>query len=77
MLILEIENIRRLISKIGYKEFYLKLIKTMEEDYTNWEDFDKTPRVANHVDGGVIELMPVNNDKLYSFKYVNAHSKNP
>lgn len=77
MLVLEIEDIKKLISKIGYKEFYLELIKTMEEDYSNWEDFDKTPRVANHVDGGVIELMPVSNDKLYSFKYVNGHPKNP
>jgi len=77
MLVLEIEDIKTLISKIGYKEFYLELIKTMEEDYSNWEDFDKTPRVANHVDGGVIELMPVSNDKLYSFKYVNGHPKNP
>jgi len=77
MLVLEIEDIKQLISKIGYKEFYLDLIKTMEEDYSNWEDFDKSPRVANHVDGGVIELMPVSNDKLYSFKYVNGHPKNP
>jgi len=77
MLVLEIEDIKTLISKIGYKEFYLELIKTMEEDYSNWEDFDKCPRVANHVNGGVIELMPVSNDKLYSFKYVNGHPKNP
>jgi ornithine cyclodeaminase len=77
MLVLEINDIKKLISKIGYKEFYLELIKTLEEDYSNWESFDKTPRVANHVDGGVIELMPISNDKLYSFKYVNGHPKNP
>ena len=53
------------------------LIKTLEEDYSNWESFDKTPRVANHVDGGVIELMPISNNKLYTFKYVNGHPKNP
>ena len=77
MLVLEIEDIKQLISKIGYKEFFLELIKTLEEDYANWESFDKCPRVANHVDGGVIELMPISNDKLYSFKYVNGHPKNP
>lgn len=77
MLVLEIEDIKTLISKIGYKEFYQELIKTMEEDYSNWESFDKCPRVASHVDGGVIELMPINNDKLYSYKYVNGHPKNP
>ncbi|MBL0687806.1 MAG: ornithine cyclodeaminase [Sulfurospirillum sp.] len=77
MLVLEIEDIREIISKIGYEKFYKKLIKTIEEDYSNWNDFNKCPRVANHVNGGVIELMPINNSKLYSFKYVNGHPKNP
>ena len=77
MLVLEIKDIKELIQKVGYREFYLTLIKTLEEDYSNWENFDKTPRVANHVDGGVIELMPISDDKLYSFKYVNGHPKNP
>lgn len=77
MLVLEIEDVKNLISKVGYKDFFLELIKTLEEDYSHWESFDKTPRVANHVDGGVIELMPISNDKLYSFKYVNGHPKNP
>ncbi len=77
MLVLEIEDIKNLISKVGYKNFFLDLINTMEEDYSNWESFDKSPRVANHVDGGVIELMPISNDKMYSFKYVNGHPKNP
>jgi len=77
MVVLEISDIKKLISKIGYKDFFSMLIKTLEEDYSNWESFDKTPRVANHVDGGVIELMPISNDELYSFKYVNGHPKNP
>lgn len=77
MLVLEIKDIKNLISKVGYKEFFFKLIDTLEEDYSNWESFDKTPRVANHVNGGVIELMPICNDKMYSFKYVNGHPKNP
>ena len=77
MVVLEISDIKKLISKVGYKDFFSMLIKTLEEDYSNWESFDKTPRVANHVDGGVIELMPISNDELYSFKYVNGHPKNP
>lgn len=77
MLVLEIEDIKELIKKVGYKDFFSKLIETLEEDYRNWDDFDKSPRVANHVDGGVIELMPISNDKMYSFKYVNGHPKNP
>jgi len=77
MLVLEIQDIKELIKKVGYKDFYTTLIETLEEDYSNWETFDKCPRVANHVDGGVIELMPISNNKLYSFKYVNGHPKNP
>ncbi len=77
MIVLEIEDIKELISKVGYKDFFLRLIKTLEEDYSKWETFDKCPRVANHVDGGVIELMPISNDDMYSFKYVNGHPKNP
>ena len=77
MKVLEIEDIKAIVEAVGYKEFYSMLIKNLEEDYSNWETFDKTPRVANHVDGGVIELMPISDDKLYTFKYVNGHPKNP
>ncbi len=77
MLVLEINDIKKLTQKMGYKEFFLELICTLEEDYKNWESFDKCARVANHVNAGVIELMPISNEEFYSFKYVNGHPKNP
>lgn len=77
MKVLEIQDIKKLLKKVGYKEFIFQLISTLEEDYKSWDNFDKCPRVANHVDGGVIELMPISNDKIYTFKYVNGHPKNP
>lgn len=77
MKVLQIQDIKTLIDTIGHKEFTKTLVNTLEEDYKNWESFNKTPRVANHVDGGVIELMPISDDKLYTFKYVNGHPKNP
>ncbi|MGB5792474.1 ornithine cyclodeaminase [Poseidonibacter sp.] len=77
MLVLQIDDIKKILEKVGFKAFFLKLIDTIEEDYKNWNEFDKIPRVASHVDGGVIELMPISNKKLYSFKYVNGHPKNP
>ena len=77
MIVLEIKDIKELIATVGYKDFFLQLIETLEEDYRNWNDFDKCARVANHVDGGVIELMPISNHKMYSFKCVNGHPKNP
>ena len=77
MLVLQIEDIKKIIDKIGFREYFLKLIATIEEDYKAWSDFDKMPRIATHVDGGVIELMPISNDYQYTFKYVNGHPKNP
>lgn len=77
MLVLEIDDIKKIIDKIGFKKYFFELIKTIEEDYKAWNDFDKIPRVATHVDGGVIELMPISNQNQYSFKYVNGHPKNP
>ena len=49
MIILEIADIKQLIAKVGYKDFFLQLIATLEEDYRNWEAFDKSARVDNHV----------------------------
>ncbi len=77
MKVLQIQDIKTLIDKVGHESFTRQLVKTLEEDYSKWEKFDKTPRVANHVDGGVIELMPISDDELYTFKYVNGHPKNP
>ena len=77
MIVLEIKDIKTLISKVGYQAFFAQLMDTLSEDYQNWEAFDKCPRVANHVPDGVIELMPISNNDMYSFKYVNGHPKNP
>ncbi|HIP75683.1 MAG TPA: ornithine cyclodeaminase, partial [Psychromonas hadalis] len=72
MKVLEINDSKHLIEKVGYQYFFSQLIATLEEDYKNWESFDKCPRVANHLDPGVIELMPISNESMYSFKYVNG-----
>ncbi|AGH80505.1 ornithine cyclodeaminase [Psychromonas sp. CNPT3] len=77
MIVLEINDIKTLIQKIGYKDFFLQLIATLEEDYKNWDDFDKCARIVNHVEKGVLELMPISSADMYSFKYVNGHPKNP
>jgi ornithine cyclodeaminase len=77
MLILEIEDIKKIVQIHGYKNFFLELLNILEEDYSSWDSFDKSARLANHVKDGVIELMPISNNKFYSFKYVNGHPKNP
>jgi len=60
----------------GTEGFTSRLVTYLEDDYRRWLDFDKSPRAAAHSDVGVIELMPVANDQLYSFKYVNGHPDN-
>ena len=52
------------------------LVSYLEDDFARWGDFDKSARVANHSKDGVIELMPISDARLYSFKYVNGHPKN-
>ena len=65
-----------LVRKVGL-EFSLKSIAAnIREDFSRWADFDKSARVANHSEFGVIELMPVSDDHRYAFKYVNGHPKN-
>ena len=52
------------------------LVSYLEQDFARWDEFDKSARVANHSKDGVIELMPISDASLYSFKYVNGHPKN-
>jgi len=61
----------------GADTFIQRLVSYLENDFSRWEAFDKSPRAAAHSDVGVIELMPVADDKSYSFKYVNGHPNNP
>ncbi len=77
MLVLQISDIGKILRLVGYKKFFQELMLTLETDFENWQSFDKSPRLATHVKDGVIELMPVSNEELYSFKYVNGHPKNP
>ncbi|MCD6046774.1 MAG: Ornithine cyclodeaminase [Gammaproteobacteria bacterium] len=77
MLLLEIADVRRLIQQIGLKNFFIKLCENLTEDFSAWEDFQKSARHAVYVENGVIELMPVGGKKHYSFKYVNGHPLNP
>ena len=48
----------------------------IEQDFRRWHAFAKTARVAHHSGDGVIELMPIADDEVYAFKYVNGHPGN-
>ncbi|MCV6824334.1 MULTISPECIES: ornithine cyclodeaminase [Halocynthiibacter] len=71
-----VQNMMRLVQSIGVESFIEGIAAYLEEDFRNWEAFDKTPRVASHSAEGVIELMPTSNGEVYGFKYVNGHPKN-
>ena len=77
MLLLQIPDVCTLIHKIGLNQFYVKLCDYLTEDFSHWEQFQKSPRHGNYVPNGVIELMPISNDQYYSYKYVNGHPNNP
>lgn len=71
-----VENMMRLILKIGAAQCMAQIAEYIEQDFRRWPEFDKTPRVASHSNEGVIELMPTSDGIDYGFKYVNGHPKN-
>jgi len=77
MLLLDTADIHTMIKRVGLPSFYLQLIEQLKQDFQHWEQFQKSPRHAIHVEGGVMELMPICDDTYYSFKYVNGHPANP
>lgn len=72
----DVQNIAALIRKRGLLPFITDLANYIREDYQRWHDFEKSARLASHSAEGVIELMPVADDVLYGYKYVNGHPKN-
>lgn len=69
-------DLARLLNEVGVETFMTDLAVVMSDDYCRWQDFDKSARLANHSDVGVIELMPISDDCHYAFKYVNGHPSN-
>ena len=69
-------DVARGVRHDGLAQSFQALARYIADDYVRWSEFDKSARVANHSDDGVIELMPISDASLYSFKYVNGHPKN-
>ncbi|MES2185012.1 MAG: ornithine cyclodeaminase [Pseudomonadota bacterium] len=69
-------DVARLVAIRGLPRVLQQMAAYIEEDFLRWNAFDKTARVASHSPRGVIELMPIADDRLYSFKYVNGHPAN-
>jgi ornithine cyclodeaminase len=71
-----VSDILRLVERLGTGAFIERLAGEIEHDFRRWSEFEKSARLASHSAGGVIELMPTSDGRLYSFKYVNGHPKN-
>jgi ornithine cyclodeaminase len=72
-----IDRVRALVARAGGTAVFIeRLAAEIEADFRRWDAFDKSPRHAVHSPVGVIELMPISDAELYSFKYVNGHPKN-
>jgi ornithine cyclodeaminase len=71
-----VQELVELLRVLGVEEFLSNLIRYTRDDYLRWQQFEKIARVASHSSNGVIELMPISDGELYSFKYVNGHPVN-
>ncbi|THA00777.1 ornithine cyclodeaminase [Rodentibacter pneumotropicus] len=76
-IIISPQDVANIIQRQGIKKTLEGMKNYILDDYLNWNSFDKTSRISNHVPDGVLELMPIANQQQYSFKYVNCHPKNP
>jgi ornithine cyclodeaminase len=75
-LLLTPRDVAQIVQAQGMAGALRRLAGAIEADFRRWSDFDKTPRSASHSRDGVIELMPIADASLYSFKYVNGHPGN-
>ena len=74
--LLTTRDVAAIVAAKGLAACLSSLVDYLEEDFARWPAFDKSARVASHSAVGVIELMPISDASLYSFKYVNGHPKN-
>lgn len=74
--LLTTHDVASIVATHGLPKMLSRLVEYLESDFARWNDFDKTARTAAHSEVGVIELMPVADDREYSFKFVNGHPQN-
>lgn len=70
------QDIASITNHVGIGTLFAQLADYLKNDYLHWEDFDKSARIAKYSQFGVIELMPIADDKTFSFKCVNGHPHN-
>ncbi|MET4897632.1 ornithine cyclodeaminase [Sphingomonadaceae bacterium jetA1] len=71
-----VESLAAIVRETGIDTFLRGLADYIEADFLRWPQFHKVPRHASHGEVGVVELMPIADDRLFGFKYVNGHPSN-
>jgi ornithine cyclodeaminase len=74
---LSAQDVINLVQRLGLPHCLRGMAANIHQDFLRWKAFDKSPRLACHSADGAIELMPIADDKTFTFKYVNGHPKNP
>jgi ornithine cyclodeaminase len=69
-------DVATLIATLGVPQALQGIAAYISQDFLRWKSFDKSARMGSHSKDGVIELMPIADDKTFTFKYVNGHPKN-
>ena len=69
-------DVVRLVRRHGLPACIAGIARRIERDFLRWPSFVKSARLASHSETGVIELMPIADDREFSFKYVNGHPGN-
>jgi ornithine cyclodeaminase len=75
-LFLSAPDVAGIVCRKGLKASLAAIADNIHADFLRWESFNKTARVAAHSSVGVIELMPIADDRTFAFKYVNGHPNN-
>jgi ornithine cyclodeaminase len=76
LLYLSPDDVVRIVQRVGLSRCIAGVAERIERDFLRWPQFDKSARVACHSRDGVIELMPIADEREFAFKYVNGHPKN-
>lgn len=75
--LLTYRDVVEMVKQVGLFKFMDEMISRVEEAFRRWHSFKIVPRVSFHYPQGVMEAMPVSDDRYYAVKVVNGHPRNP
>jgi len=76
MRLVTVDHVKEIVHHFGIESFMIQVIGALEQDFSHWTDFNKSPRHATHYPQGVMELMPCSDTEYYAYKFVNGHPSN-